>query len=70
MKNQTKLIFANVFALFSVAIIAIGMKLFGLEIGFSAGSILTTSLLILVPQFGFMYFYFTSKKLETRKVVA
>lgn len=70
MKNQTKLILANIFALVSVAIIALGMKLFGLEIGFSTGSILPTSLLVLLPQMGFFYFYLKSNKFPIRKVVA
>ena len=70
MKNQTKLILANIFALVSVAMIITGMKLSGLEIGFSAGSILFTSLLVLIPQMGFFYFYFKSIKLPIRKVVA
>lgn len=70
MKNQTKLVVANIFALVSIAMIVTGMKLSGMEIGFSSGSILSTSLLVLLPQMGFFYFYFKSNKLPIRKAVA
>jgi hypothetical protein len=69
-KIKKKLISPNVFVLVFTAIIGLGIKLFGLEIGFSTGFLLPIILLILVPKMGFFYCYFTSKISQTRKIVA
>jgi len=60
MKNKTKLILANVFALVAVLSLLAVFKLQGIEIGSAAGSILPNLLLLAVPQMGFFYFYWMS----------
>jgi hypothetical protein len=70
MKNKTKLILSNAFALLAVVLILVGTKLMGMDLGNLSGSILPKALLIVVPQMGFIYFYLTSYKLESKKAVA
>ncbi len=60
MKNKTKLILANVFALVAVLAILTVFKLQGIEIGSASGSMLPNVLLLAVPQIGFFYFYWMS----------
>ncbi len=57
MKNITKLILANVFALAAVVTLLAVFKSLGIEIGHSAGSLLPNIILLAVPQMGFVYFY-------------
>jgi hypothetical protein len=60
MKNKTKLILANVFALVAVLSLFAVFGLLGIDIGNAAGSILPNVLLLAVPQMGFFYFYWMS----------
>ncbi|WP_373496785.1 hypothetical protein [Aquiflexum sp.] len=68
MKNKTKLILANVFALVAVLSILTVFKLLGIEIGSAAGSILPNVLLLSVPQMGFFYFYWLSYQSKNQLV--
>lgn len=70
MKNSTKLILANVFALVSVALVLVGSNIMGMEIGLSIESIVPTSLLVILPQMGFFYVYMMSFMKEQKKVTA
>lgn len=70
MKNTSKLILTNVFAMVSVMLILIGSNLLGMEIDLSIKSIVPTSLLVIVPQMGFFYVYMMSFKEEKKKAIA
>jgi hypothetical protein len=68
MKNKHKLILANLFALLAVTLILTGSKLVGLDLANSSGA--TKTLLFLLPQLGFIYFYLKSTSEESKKVIA
>ncbi|WP_114752226.1 hypothetical protein [Pleomorphovibrio marinus] len=70
MKNQAKLIWANVFALVSVLAILAIVEL--LEIGLTTGTegFLAKSILLIVPQLGFVYYLLRSKSTFGKKALA
>jgi hypothetical protein len=57
MKNTTKLILANVYALLAVVALLGVFNSLGIEIGNSAGALLPNITLLTLPQLGFIYFY-------------
>jgi hypothetical protein len=57
MKNTTKLILANVYALVAVVALLAVFSILGIEIGNSVGALLPNIILLTVPQMGFVYFY-------------
>lgn len=69
MKNSTKLLLANAFALFAVVLVLTGAKVMGVQVGLS-GSMLANVLLIVVPQLGFAYFYLKPSEGMNKKVIA
>jgi Ca2+/Na+ antiporter len=68
MKNNLKLILANLFALLAVVFTLLGSKLVGLDLANSSGA--TKAMLFLLPQLGFIYFYLKSTREENKKVMA
>jgi hypothetical protein len=68
MKNKTKLILANAFALVAVFTMLTVFKLSGIETGSNSVSMLPNVLLLTVPQVGFFYFYWMSY--QNRKQMA
>ena len=69
MKNITKLIVANLFALLAVVLILVGAKLSGVDVSEDSGILLPKVLLFFIPQFGFVYFYWKTAKLEGQEPV-
>ncbi|MEX2569578.1 MAG: hypothetical protein WD431_26795 [Cyclobacteriaceae bacterium] len=69
MKNKTKLIVANLFALLAVVLILVGAKLSGVDVSEGSSALFPKILLFFVPQFGFVYFYWKTSRLEGRKAV-
>ncbi|SMD44611.1 hypothetical protein SAMN00777080_3235 [Aquiflexum balticum DSM 16537] len=70
MKNKTKLIVANLFALVAVVGILTLFRSAGIEIGSASGAMVPNVLLLLIPQAGFIYFYWKSFSNENRKAIA
>ncbi|WP_194776572.1 hypothetical protein [Pararhodonellum marinum] len=70
MKNKTKLIMANVFALIAVISILAISNLLGLEIGNGSNSLGIKAALLLIPQTGFLYFYWRSYRTALSKQMA
>ncbi|MEX2595223.1 MAG: hypothetical protein WD426_20845 [Anditalea sp.] len=70
MKNKTKLILANLFALVSVVLILTGTKLLGIDLGYGSGAIIPKFLLIFTPQLGFIYLVLQSSRFKSKKVTA
>lgn len=69
MKNTTKLIFANMFALVAVITIFSINKALGIEMGLGSQALVPAILLLAVPQMGFIYLYFKSLT-EEKKALA
>lgn len=69
MKNTTKLILANMFALLALITIFSVSKSLGLELGFGSQALVPSILLLAVPQMGFIYLYWKSLT-EGKKAVA
>ncbi|SHM99732.1 hypothetical protein SAMN04488057_105123 [Cyclobacterium lianum] len=64
MKNQSKLIFANVFALVAVlAILAISHAL-NVDLSLGSGAVVPQILLLIVPQMGFIFLLWKSYRVE------
>lgn len=55
MKNQTKLVLANLFALVSVSVILAIASISNLDLTLGSGALLPQVLFVLVPQSGFVY---------------
>lgn len=70
MKNKTKFIVANLFALVAVVGILTLFKSIGHEIGSSSAAMGPNVLLLLIPQAGFVYFYWQSFSNENKKAIA
>jgi hypothetical protein len=70
MKNKTKLIVANLFALVAVVGILTLFRSAGIEIGSASGAMVPNVLLLLIPQAGFIYFYWKSFSNENKKAIA
>lgn len=62
MKNTTKLVIANIFALISVVVFLLLGNLYGLEFKNSSTSLLSKALLVVIPQLGFIYLYWMTVK--------
>ncbi len=69
MNNKKKLLIANLFAMFALAILIAGIKLLGLDFGLSLGAVVTNGILLFVPQMAFFYMYWMSFKTESRKAI-
>ncbi|MBW3467065.1 hypothetical protein [Arthrospiribacter ruber] len=69
MKNKTKLILANMFALVAVVTIFSASKSLGIELGLSSQALVPTILLLAVPQMGFAYLYWKSS-IDKKKALA
>jgi hypothetical protein len=69
MKNKTKLILANVFALLAVVTVLSVANLLGLQVGASS-SVMPKILLLVLPQIGFIYFYLKASVEEDKKAMA
>ncbi|MCH7399518.1 hypothetical protein MM236_16055 [Belliella sp. DSM 107340] len=67
MKNTTKLVIANVFALISVVVFLLLGNMYGLEFKDASTSLLSKALLVLIPQLGFIYLYWMSLKENEEK---
>lgn len=70
MKNKTKLIIANLFALVAVVSILTLFRSSGIEVGSASGSMIPNVLLLFIPQAGFIYFYWKSISNENKKAIA
>lgn len=68
MNNKTKLLLANLFALFAVVVILVGYKMMGIDLGSGSDALVLKLVLVLVPQMGFFYMLFLSPKLEGKPV--
>ncbi|EOZ99253.1 hypothetical protein A33Q_0631 [Indibacter alkaliphilus LW1] len=69
MKNTTKLILANLFALVAVITVFSLSKTQGIELGFSSQALVPSALLLIIPQMGFAYLYWKSI-VDRKKAVA
>jgi len=69
MKNSTKLLLANAFALFALVLVLTGTKVLGVQVGLS-GSMLANLMLIVLPQLGFIYFLMKPSERMNKKVIA
>jgi len=67
MKNSTKLVLANVFALVAVVSIYLGTMFWGIDLSLFSGPVLPKILLVLLPQSGFIYLYWSLSKTKTQK---
>ncbi|MFO7825009.1 MAG: hypothetical protein R6V72_13800 [Cyclobacterium sp.] len=67
MKNQSKLILANLFALVSVLVILAISQLLNVNMALGSGAVFPQTLLLVVPQLGFVYLLWKSFKLEKAK---
>jgi hypothetical protein len=70
MKNKTKLIVANLFALVAVVGILTVFRSTGIQIGSASGAMVPNVLLLVIPQAGFIYFYWKSFSNENKKAIA
>lgn len=70
MKNQAKLIWANVYALVSVLAILAIVELLGIGMSTGAEGFVAKSILLIVPQLGFVYYLLKSKSTSSKKVMA
>ncbi|MCH6234288.1 hypothetical protein [Cognataquiflexum rubidum] len=68
MKNRTKFIKANIYALFAVLSILTFYDMVGIEIGNSVSSILPNAFLLFAPQLGFVWYYWRSYSVKNKKV--
>ncbi|MFN3802906.1 hypothetical protein [Belliella pelovolcani] len=70
MKNTTKLILANAFALLAVVVFLTVGSTFGVEVKSASASLMVKALFFLVPQMGFIYLYWNSLKKEVHREIA
>jgi hypothetical protein len=70
MKNKTKFIKANIYALFAVLSIMTFYDIVGIEIGNSVSAIIPNAFLLIAPQLGFAWYYWRSYSLKDKKVSA
>lgn len=70
MKNKTKFIKANIYALFAVLSIMTFYDMVGIEIGNSVSAIIPNAFLLIAPQLGFVWYYYRSYSLKGKKVSA
>jgi len=68
MKNKTKFIKANLYALFAVLSILTIYDMVGIEIGNSVSAIVPNAFLLLAPQLGFAWYYWRSYSVKNKKV--
>ena len=70
MKNQTKLVLANLFALVSVAVIVSVCTLLNVDWSLGSGALLPQLALVLVPQSGFVFFLWKTHHSTGHQAVA
>lgn len=70
MKNNTKLILANLFALVTVVLIFTATNLSGIDLSYGSGNILSQLFMLLIPQLGFLYLYLKQPRLKRKRVTA
>ncbi|SEJ41427.1 hypothetical protein SAMN05192553_103769 [Cyclobacterium xiamenense] len=70
MKNQTKLVLANLFALVSVAVIVSVCTLLNIDWSLGSGALLPQLALVLVPQSGFVFFLWKTHHSTSHQAVA
>lgn len=70
MKNSTKLILANIFALVTVVSIYSVAMFWSLDLSSVSGPVFPKVLLMLLPQSGFIYLYWCLSKTKLQKVPA
>lgn len=70
MKNSTKLILANIFALVTVVSIYSVAMFWSLDLSLVSGPVFPKVLLMLLPQSGFIYLYWSLSKTKLQKVPA
>lgn len=70
MKNSTKLILANIFALVTVVSIYSLAMFWSLDLSLVSGPVFPKVLLMLLPQSGFIYLYWSLSKTKLQKVPA
>ncbi|MCR9014148.1 hypothetical protein [Aquiflexum gelatinilyticum] len=68
MKNKTKFIKANLYALFAVLSILTFYDMVGIEIGKNVSSIIPNAFLMIAPQLGFVWYYWRSYSVKNKKV--
>ena len=68
MKNRTKFIKANIYALFAVLSILTFYDMVGIEIGNSVSAIVPNAILLIAPQLGFVWYFWRSYSLKNKKV--
>jgi hypothetical protein len=68
MKNRTKFIKANIYALFAVLSILTFYDMVGIEIGNTVSAIIPNAFLLIAPQLGFVWYYWRSYSLSNKKV--
>jgi len=68
MKNKTKFIKANLYALFAVLSILTFYDMVGIEIGNEVSSIIPNTFLLIAPQLGFVWYYWRSYSVKNTKV--
>ena len=68
MKNKTKFIKANLYALFAVLSILTIYDMVGIEIGNSVSAIVPNAFLLLAPQLAFAWYYWRSYSVKNKKV--
>lgn len=70
MKNKTKLILANIFALVSVVLILTGTNLLGIDLSYGSGVVIPKIVLLFIPQAGFIYLHWKLYQSENKKLTA
>ncbi|MCL6259978.1 hypothetical protein M3O96_12815 [Aquiflexum sp. TKW24L] len=68
MKNRTKFIKANIYALFAVLSILTIYNMVGIGIGNTVSAIIPNTFLLIAPQLGFVWYYWRSYSLRNKKV--
>lgn len=68
MKNKTKFIKANLYALFAVLSILTFYDMVGIEIGKNVSSVIPNAFLMIAPQLGFVWYYWRSYSVKNKKV--
>ncbi|WP_162342250.1 hypothetical protein [Cyclobacterium salsum] len=70
MKNQTKLMLANLFALVSVSLILAVSSMFNLDLTWGSGALVPQVMLVLVPQAGFVYLLWKASRVTSQEALA
>lgn len=70
MKNQSKLILANLFALVAVLVILTISQLLNVDLALGSGAVLPQMLLLIVPQLGFVYLLWKSFNVERTEALS